>query len=41
MVYYYEKMFDKSCENIRKAESLGFKIDDYKELKQIKKRYCE
>jgi len=41
MVYYYENLFDISCQQIDKAESLGLNINDYKELKRIKKRYCE
>lgn len=41
MVYYYEDLFDMSCQQIEKAESLGLNIDNYKELKRIKKRYCE
>jgi len=41
LVYYHEDLFDISCQQLEKAESLGLNINDYKELKRIKKRHCE
>jgi len=41
LVYYYENLFDMSCQQIKKAESLGLNVNDCKELKRIKRRYCK
>jgi len=41
LVYYYEGLYEKACLQIEKAEQHGLKIQNYKELKRIKKKYCE
>ncbi len=41
LVYYHEDLYEKACQQIENAEQLGLKIQNYKELKRIKKQYCE
>jgi len=41
LVYYHEDLFTKACEQIEKAEQLGFKIENKKEIKQIKEKSCK
>jgi len=41
LVYYHEDLYEKACQQIKTAEQLGLKIQNYKELKRIKKKYCE
>ena len=41
MVYYYQDSFKIACEKIKKAESLGLEITDFKLLREIKEEHCE
>lgn len=41
MVYYYQDSFKIACDKIKKAESLGLEITDFKLLKEIKEEHCE
>jgi len=41
MVYYYQDSFDIACAKIKKAESLGLEITDFKLLREIKEVHCE
>ena len=40
MVYYYQDSIDNACKQIKKAESLGLIIEDYKKLNSIKSENC-
>lgn len=41
LAFYYNDLFEKACEAIVKADDLGLKTDDIKELKRIKKEKCK
>lgn len=41
MVYYHQDSFDKACEKIEKAESLGLEITEFNLLREIKEEHCE
>lgn len=41
LAYYNKRMFEESCEAIKKAEKLGIEIDNFKELKRIKNKKCK
>ncbi|APX99751.1 tetratricopeptide repeat protein [Lacinutrix venerupis] len=41
MVYYYQDSFEIACAKIKKAESLGLEITDFKLLREIKQEHCK
>ncbi|WP_405568977.1 tetratricopeptide repeat protein [Winogradskyella sp. Asnod2-B02-A] len=41
MVYYYQDSLEIACSKIKKAESLGLEITDFKLLREIKQEHCE
>ena len=41
MAYYYQDSFEIACAKIKKAESLGLEIIDFKLLRVIKQEHCE
>jgi tetratricopeptide (TPR) repeat protein len=41
LVYYYDGLYEESCESIKKAVKLGFNVNDNKELKLMRDKYCE